>query len=101
MTMGMPNAIPRWRPLIAKARPSKETAHYRTADWKAKRERILVRDAFVCRDCGTVTAGLTAHVDHVIPLEEGGTDDDANLACRCSSCHGRKTREEQRRRGFA
>jgi 5-methylcytosine-specific restriction endonuclease McrA len=97
----MPNAIPRWRPTIAKARPAKEHAHYVTAEWRAKRQRILLRDAFVCRSCGVVAAGIGAHVDHVIPLEEGGTDDDANLQTLCSSCHGRKTREEQRRRGFA
>lgn len=27
----------------------REQAYYQTADWRAKRERILVRDAFVCR----------------------------------------------------
>jgi 5-methylcytosine-specific restriction protein A len=78
---------------------TKETAHYRTADWKARRLRILRRDAFVCAACRRVVYGQAAHVDHVQPLEEGGTDEDANLATLCSSCHGVKTRAEQRRRG--
>lgn len=79
----------------------KEHAHYVTADWKAKRQRILLRDSYVCRMCGVVAAGQGAHVDHVIPLEEFGTDDDANLQTLCSSCHGRKTRGEQRAKGMA
>lgn len=79
---------------------TKETAHYRTADWRARRLRILRRDAWVCSACKRVTLGQTAHVDHIMPLEEGGTDDDGNLQTLCSSCHGAKTRAEQRRRGL-
>lgn len=78
---------------------TKEVGHYRTADWKARRLRILRRDAFVCRACGRVVYGQSAHVDHIVPLEEGGTDDDANLQVLCQADHGRKTMAEQRRRG--
>jgi 5-methylcytosine-specific restriction protein A len=78
---------------------TKEVAHYRTADWKARRLRILRRDAFVCRACSRVVYGQAAHVDHIVPLEEGGTDDDENLQTLCQADHGKKTREEQRRRG--
>lgn len=102
MNNGMPDAIPRWKPPHQRGlRAAKEQAHYRSADWLARRERILVRDAYVCRHCGSVCSGKDAHVDHAIPLEEFGTDDDANLQTLCSACHGRKTRDEQRRRGFA
>jgi 5-methylcytosine-specific restriction endonuclease McrA len=96
----MPSAIRNWRPSRPRLRPSKETAHYRSADWLARRLSVLVRDAYVCRDCSSVTSGKDAHVDHIIPLEDGGTDDLANLATRCSACHGRKTRAEQRSRGL-
>lgn len=96
----MPDAIRRWRPPPkAKARPAKETAHYRTNDWAALRTRILVRDSFTCRSCNVVAYGLAAHVDHIVPLELGGTDDEANLQTLCSRCHGRKTRSEQRAAG--
>ena len=96
----MPDRVERWRPhTMARTTATKETAHYRTADWKARRLRILRRDAFVCRDCSRVVYGQAAHVDHVQPLEEGGTDEDANLQTLCQSCHGTKTRAEQRRRG--
>jgi 5-methylcytosine-specific restriction endonuclease McrA len=96
----MPDRVERWKPQTMKRTTvTKEVAHYHTADWRARRLRILRRDAFVCRTCGVVTLGRTAHVDHITPLEEGGTDDDANLQTLCSSCHGTKTRAEQRRRG--
>ena len=98
----MPDAIPRWKPPQQRGlRAAKERAHYTSDDWRAKRERILVRDACMCRSCGEVCYGKDAHVDHIVPLEDGGTDADRNLQTLCSSCHGRKTRDEQRRKGFA
>lgn len=97
----MPAPLTRWRPPRPSVRPSKERAHYTSADWRARRLRILIRDAYTCRVCGRVVAGQAAHVDHIRPLEEGGTDDDANLQTLCEADHGRKTREEQRRRGYA
>ncbi|MDH0049642.1 HNH endonuclease [Comamonas terrigena] len=38
-------------------------------------------------------------LDHVIPLEEGGTNDPGNLQGLCHDCHGAKT-ERERRRGI-
>ena len=96
----MPDAIPRWRPPYARAKPAKETAHYHSGHWYAVRVRILTRDAYTCRSCSAIVAGKDAHVDHVVPLEDGGTDTDDNLQTLCAACHGRKTRAEQRRRGF-
>lgn len=96
----MPARLDRYRPprLVAQL-ATKEVEHYRTADWRAKRLRILVRDAFTCAVCRKVVSGRQAHVDHVVPLEEGGSDADANLQVLCEACHGKKTRGEQRRRG--
>ena len=103
----MPNRIPTWRPpRFTGGVTQKETAHYHSPEWKARRRRILLRDAFRCqaerdgRKCLRVVDGKEAHIDHVIPLEDGGTDSDDNLLTRCSSCHGRKTRAEQRSRGL-
>ena len=96
----MPQAITRYRPPRLRAEPTKERAHYVSADWRARRIRILVRDAYRCRACGRVVYGRKAHVDHIRPLEDGGTDDDANLQVLCEADHGRKTREEQRRKGI-
>ena len=97
----MPKAIPRWKPTKIKAAPQKETAHYRTADWSARRLRVLVRDAYACTVCKSVVAGRAAHVDHIVPLEDNGKDCDTNLQTLCVACHGSKTRAEQRRKGYA
>lgn len=94
----MPDRVERWRPARLRHTHTKERAHYTSADWRARRQRILIRDAYRCCDCGKVAAD--AHVDHVVPLEDGGTDADGNLAVRCPSCHGRKTRAEQGRKGY-
>ena len=96
----MPARLQRYRPGRLKAAPTKEVEHYRTSDWRARRVRILVRDAYTCRSCGRVVYGKAAHVDHRVPLEDGGTDHDSNLQTLCESCHGAKTREEQRRKGL-
>lgn len=96
-----PAPVERWAPpRMRRTTVTKERAHYTSADWRAKRLRILRRDAFVCRWCERVAYGQAAHVDHIVPLEEGGSDTDDNLQTLCQACHGRKTREEQKRRGL-
>ena len=97
----MPAEIPRWSPTRPRVRPSKECAHYMTHDWAEKRAAVLIRDAYRCRSCLRCVSGRHAHVDHVLPLDDGGTDDPLNLQVLCDECHGRKTREEQRRKGHA
>ena len=97
----MPARVERWRPpRFVQRMTTKEVEHYRSADWKARRIRILTRDAFTCAVCRRVVSGREAHVDHITPLEEGGTDADTNLQVLCEADHGRKTRDEQRRRGI-
>ena len=88
----MPARIERWKPpTYVKVEHTKERAHYTSKDWRARRKDILVRDAYRCRSCSRVCYGPAAHVDHIQPLEEGGTDDPGNLQVLCESCHGVKT----------
>ncbi len=56
-------------------------------DWPRVRRRILRRDDYRCYVCG----GPGVHVDHIVPVSQGGTDDDSNLATICRRCHARKT----------
>ena len=95
----MPARVERWRPHTMRRTITKERAHDTSADWRAKRLRILRRDAFVCAACSRVAYGQAAHVDHIRPLEDGGTDAASNLQTLCRSCHGVKTRREQRLKG--
>lgn len=66
-----------------------------TAEWKRTRNRILERDGGRCHVCGQLGAD---EVDHVVPVAEGGTDADQNLAAiHPHPCHTRKTQEEAAR----
>lgn len=71
-------------------------------EWSRITARIKKRDGHRCTeilDDGTrctETAGL--EVDHVVALEDGGTNDDANLRTRCAEHHLDKHRRERRQR---
>ena len=63
--------------------------------WMALRERVLRREPR-CAEC--LKAGrlrLAAQVDHIVALEDGGTDDEDNLQGLCLACHVEKTRRER------
>jgi 5-methylcytosine-specific restriction protein A len=96
----MPDAVPRWKPPRLKSPRTREQAHYTTSRWAAIRRAVIVRDAARCRVCLRAVGGRELHVDHILPLEDGGTDDLANLQVLCREHHGAKTIAEQRRRGF-
>lgn len=67
----------------------------------AQRTRIAERDRYRCVKCGDPWVRGRDHVDHRVPLEQGGTDDDENLQCLCEPCHKKKSKREaaQRARG--
>lgn len=62
-------------------------------EWTNTKRRIKKRDGYRCAEvidgevCGSV---IDLEVDHVIPRELGGTNDDDNLITRCRDCHLRK-----------
>lgn len=75
------------------------TPRLRGDTWMTIRRRILLRDKFACQSCGTVR--MDNEVDHRIPLEQGGTNQDDNLQTLCSGpdgCHARKTKQEAQSR---
>jgi 5-methylcytosine-specific restriction enzyme A len=60
--------------------------------WQTIRERIRLRDKYTCQCCGI--AVRTGEVDHIIPVEQGGTDADENLQLLCHDCHVDKTNRD-------
>lgn len=55
---------------------------------KRLRFEIFKRDGFKCRYCGSApTAGGPLHVDHVVAVANGGTDDPENLVTACQQCN--------------
>lgn len=69
--------------------------------WRRKRERILKRDGYMCQcaECKGMKRVAT-EVDHIIPLSQGGTDDDSNLmAIAGYPCHARRRQGSRRHLG--
>lgn len=54
-----------------------------TRAWRALRAAVLDRDGHRCQKCGA----SATHVDHVMPLAHGGTDNYANLRALCARCN--------------
>ena len=77
------------------AMPSEQESNVRrmsSRPWERKRQATLARDKFLCQEClrkGRLT--VATEVDHIIPLEEGGTDEGSNLQSLCHDCHALKT----------
>jgi 5-methylcytosine-specific restriction endonuclease McrA len=68
-------------------------AIYRSPRWQFERTRQLEREPD-CRVCGAPAT----HVDHLVPLAEGGAPFDAsNLESLCARHHGPKTLAESHR----
>ena len=62
---------------------------------QARAKRILERYLGCCHACGRVGAD---QIDHVVPLAEGGVDEEWNLApIHAEPCHRDKTATEARR----
>ena len=70
--------------------------------WRRKRERVFRRDEFLCQGClraGVVTVvalsgPLAGICDHIVPLSQGGSDEDENLQTLCRRCSDIKTQRE-------
>ena len=58
-------------------------------EWRRIRERFLVAHPLceLCRQDGRLTPA--EHVHHILPLDRGGTNDEANLQALCRPCHSR------------
>ena len=58
---------------------------------KGVRFRIFARDNFTCRYCGRQSDTVVLNVDHIIPVCQGGTNDDENLIAACVECNSGKS----------
>jgi len=70
------------------------TPRQRGSVWMRRREQWLHHNP-LCVEC--MRAGRAAaaeEVDHVIPLADGGDDDESNLQSLCKPCHMAKTARE-------
>lgn len=54
---------------------------------KGKRFDIFRRDGFTCLYCGKQPPEVVLHIDHVLPVSKGGTNDETNLVTACADCN--------------
>lgn len=48
---------------------------------------ILERDKFTCQCCGGKAPNVTLHVDHIVAVANGGSNDETNLRSVCITCN--------------
>jgi 5-methylcytosine-specific restriction endonuclease McrA len=78
------------------------TERIRGRSWMETRKRIALAHGYRCAGCGCVWVPSRDQIDHKVPLEQGGSNDDSNLHPLCHQCHEAKTAAEagKRARGF-
>ena len=54
---------------------------------KGIRFDIFRRDLFTCQYCGAQPPEATLEIDHILPVTEGGDNDEANLITSCEACN--------------
>ena len=57
---------------------------------ETRKKAVAAGQGWQCAHCGDALEA-TYEVDHVVELQDGGTNDVGNLAALCRNCHGRKT----------
>jgi 5-methylcytosine-specific restriction endonuclease McrA len=59
----------------------------RYGNYQNLREFIHFRDNYRCKQCGRIDDYHKFHVDHIIPIDEGGRSIPENLQLLCPSCN--------------
>lgn len=54
---------------------------------KKARFEVFKRDSFTCQYCGKAAPDVVLHVDHIVPVAEGGKNDILNLISACIDCN--------------
>lgn len=75
---------------------------YQGRVWKSTRKSVMLEMDYLCQECLRQGYYQQANVvDHIIELKDDWSKrlDKDNLIPLCHSCHNKKTKEEQRRRG--
>ena len=61
---------------------------------KKLRDAIKIRDNYTCQICGKYMPDeVGLHVDHIIPIKEGGRSVESNLQVLCDKCNLSKGRK--------
>lgn len=58
---------------------------------KGNRHEVFKSDNFKCAECGAGNEKTVLHVDHILPISKGGTDELSNLRTLCAQCNREKS----------
>lgn len=58
-----------------------------TTAWRTIRAYVLARDRNTCQIGAQGCTGTATHVDHIVPRELGGGDEETNLRAACERCN--------------
>jgi len=56
----------------------------------AVQQKIWARDHFKCLYCGKPMGNIQLTIDHFVPIEQGGEDNETNYASACRNCNKKK-----------
>lgn len=51
------------------------------------RHEVFKKDNYKCLECGKTNKETTLHVDHIVPVSQGGSDELDNLQTLCQACN--------------
>lgn len=54
---------------------------------KSIRHEVFKRDGYRCLECGATNKDTRLHIDHIIPVAQGGSDELDNLQTLCQDCN--------------
>lgn len=75
-----------WRNKIGNGK-NKKVKNGRTPFTKSIRHEVFKKDNYKCVECGVSKKERCLHVDHIIPISRGGTDELDNLQTLCDGCN--------------
>jgi 5-methylcytosine-specific restriction endonuclease McrA len=86
-------ALPERRRMFCNERCRRD--FFMATDWGRIRRVVFERDGATCMKCSARLSGNAFHVDHIVPLAQGGAEwdlDNLELSCeRCNLSKGAKT----------
>ena len=54
---------------------------------KSIRHEVFLRDDYKCCECGATKENTSLHIDHIVSVSQGGSDEMSNLQTLCEQCN--------------
>jgi len=98
----MENAIKaqfeKFQSVLEKNRPPTKHTTKRVQICKKLRARIIEKQDNKCNKCSNPFSPFNIHIDHIVGIQFGGSNDEDNLQALCLECHHAKTIKETKYR---